>query len=694
MRSMNVLMTTALIAGGVVVAGPARADEFQGLGFPSGGGNYSEAKGVSADGTVAVGYADFGGYSYEAFRWTLTDGMVGLGILPGGSFSVAYATSADGSVVVGESDSTSSTLQAFRWTQADGMVGLGFFSGGDRSAAYATSADGSVVVGESNQTGGDSEAFRWTQADGMVHLGFLAGSNYSVALGVSADGSVVVGNSAGSIPQQAFRWTQADGMVGLGFLPGGTTSSATAISADGLVVVGFGQTGASAPEAFRWTQADGMVGLGYLSGATASFALAVSADGAVVVGYSDSHAFFWTQADGIQSVADTLTGNGVNLGAWELNDAQGVSADGTVIVGRGTDPSGDTEAWIAVLDVGLVSVDDFAGSLASTGAAAGQSFGEAQGGINTIMDIARHFGQSGFGNVQTAAADTGILSDAGPGHPVRRGRRAGETHLWGVFSGDQYDGDVADADGAQADLGFSYQVSEAWRVGAGARVHGTTDGELPVYDGAVRRRTDGLAAFIAYEPESSGLRFYAGVQALSARSDITRVYLNGVTPVTSEGRRHEHSYSGGVELGYEFGVYDNTGVMPFVRYDVMRTKLDAYTEQDGPFPAAFDEVSYNFNVLRLGAELNTRLSPHLELWASGDWAHRSSDRLPDITGAVSPLGAFALPGAEVQSDWAEGHVGLGWRLSPRMTLRASAGLTSDGDTAPNLSGGIGFDMRL
>src|SRR5712691_9226942 len=44
-----------------------------------------------------------------------------------------------------------------------------------------------------------------------------------------------------------------------------------------------------------------------------------------------------------------LTASGVDLTGWRLNSATGVSADGTVIVGYGTDPTGNIQAWIARL---------------------------------------------------------------------------------------------------------------------------------------------------------------------------------------------------------------------------------------------------------------------------------------------------------------------------------------------------------
>jgi probable HAF family extracellular repeat protein len=54
----------------------------------------------------------------------MDDRMEGLGDLPGGGFfSIARAISADGGVIVGQGTSTSGQ-EAFRWTEDDGMVGL------------------------------------------------------------------------------------------------------------------------------------------------------------------------------------------------------------------------------------------------------------------------------------------------------------------------------------------------------------------------------------------------------------------------------------------------------------------------------------------------------------------------------------------------------------------------------------------
>jgi probable HAF family extracellular repeat protein len=310
------------------------------------GGRSSAATGVSADGSVVVGWTYSGSEvlpplgQYHAFRWTAARGMQNLGTLPGSSKSAAYGVSADGSVVVGKAWNDAGKARAFRWTVARGMRDLGTL-GGDWSAAYGVSADGSVVVGTAWNAAGKARAFRWTAARGMRDLGTLGGDR-SWAWGVSADGSVVVGyalNAAGKA--RAFRWTAARGMQDLGTLPGGRESEARDVSADGSVVVCQAHTGLNISlgeyHAFRWTAARGMQDLGTLGGDW-SEARGVSADGSVVVGEAKNaagewRAFRWTAAGGMEDLnityAHLLTDGSVLL------EANAISPDGRYIVGQG-----------------------------------------------------------------------------------------------------------------------------------------------------------------------------------------------------------------------------------------------------------------------------------------------------------------------------------------------------------------------
>ncbi len=222
----------------------------------------------------------------------------GLGDLPGGTeYSQASAVSSDGSVVAGyscvdvrqSSDWPAYYEESFRWTRQAGMIGIGNFPGG------------------------------WPPPTGAD--GDFGGYAYAA----SADGSAIVGESL----QQPFMWTAAGGMVNLGRLsPTDTQGKAVAVSADGSVVVGT-----SGAKLFRWTAATGMIGLG-AGGASQ----AISADGKVIAfdNGDGGKLYRWTEQHGVELLAD-LNGNGQGV--------TGISADGSVIVGNGTDPHGMTAAY-------------------------------------------------------------------------------------------------------------------------------------------------------------------------------------------------------------------------------------------------------------------------------------------------------------------------------------------------------------
>jgi len=349
-----------------VAGGQAVVPYFQGLGDLPGGEYYSNAWDVSKDGTAVTGHSRVD-TDHLAFRWTEATGMVLLPDFPGGiAMGDGDGITFDGSIVAGHGNSDLAT-EACIWTLINGQwvpQGLGDLPGGDfNSFAYHITPDGKVVVGDgSSNKGYAAEACRWS-FNGTVWipeaLGDLSGGDYwSQARGCSDDGSVVVGRSRTKEGIRAFRWTAAKGMVNLGVLSKRKWSVAWGCSADGSVVVGQSWgPGTSKEEAFRWTAATGMKGLGELPGGIFfSEADGVSADGSIVVGGSASangnEAFIWDAANGMRRAADYLAGKGLALPpGWVLRFANSITIyNGMVtIVGNGTNPDGNTEAWIAVV---------------------------------------------------------------------------------------------------------------------------------------------------------------------------------------------------------------------------------------------------------------------------------------------------------------------------------------------------------
>lgn len=360
-----VVFSCALAASPIVahrVACPVtRQAAFAGLGDLPGGPHWSQVSAVSPDGAVVVGRSAAappaaGHQPFVAFVWTEATGMVALVDFEGGAVeSHATDVSRDGDVVVGTTDTG-----AFRWSAAGGLVPLVDASGElfDLTPA-AVSADGLVVVGHGRPLTGGTEIFRWTAATGVVNLGALPtdlGVPDGFAFGLSDDGSALVGASLSSLPDvEPVLWTPASGLVGLGDVPGGVFYAlGLGISGDGTTLVGNARTAfdsGSRDEAFLWTAQGGFAFLDPERAARfESTAEACSADGSVVVGYSGSTgAMVWDAQSGMRSVRTRLEQHGLDLAGWVLGNVYDVSRDGRVLVGNGTNPSGEAEAWRAVL---------------------------------------------------------------------------------------------------------------------------------------------------------------------------------------------------------------------------------------------------------------------------------------------------------------------------------------------------------
>lgn len=708
-RHLLALLSCASVSA--LLSSSSLADsELIGNGDLFGGINDSGAFDVSSDGSTLVGQSASSN-GWEAFRWTAAGGLQGLGDLPGGTFSsVAIAVSSDGSVVAGSSSSANG-WEAFRWTAAGGMQGLGDLPGGVvSSVAFGMSDDGSVVVGQS-MTATSGEAFRWTEAGGMQGLGILAGGSLnSSAHGASADGSVIVGDGYGGGFAEAFRWTELGGMVGLGDLPGGSVSSrARGVSSDGAVVVGYSSS-SNGTEAFRWTAAGGMQGLGDLpGGGFVSYANDVSDDGSVVVGQGTStnsnQAWRWMsgsdQGSGMQTIADLLSGDGIDIGTWELLTAEGVSGDGTVIVGYGLNPAGEYEAWRAVVDVGFVSVADFAGSLASMGKVAAAAQDMAQMKLGQVMNVARHFnhrqefGQtSGGSRVSIPWSTLRFASNNLDGLSLAEGERAGRLAIWEIGGGSRYNGDASEFDAVTGALGMSWAWNSSLSFGLGGHL-GKNDFATGTVGTSSTRSTLGIDGFIAYEPADKPLRLYAGFDRTKVEDDLVRGYLNGIDLVTVENERDGSATGSAYVAGWVIPAGDNASIMPFAEYDRTRIKLDGYTETSGPFPATFDEIDHTNKIAKLGTELKIAVGRSVILWGSAAIVHQFDDKLPGISGSIARLpGNFSLAGAATGQNWGEGRVGLSGQINEHVSINASVNASFASDDEPFYGGSFGVNIRL
>jgi len=237
--------------------------------------------------------------------------------------------------------------------QTPGFWLIGLAPGTQGSGVTSLTPDGGIAVGGSSGIG-----FVWTRENGRYDFGLEPGMpGVTPAFGISSDGGILAGsmypNLNSPMQSRVYRRVGSGPLVDLGLIPGNTRAYARGMSGDGNTIIGAcesGQQSAVFGQAFRWTPRGGMQGLGYTRpGGLFSRALGVSRDGSTIVGLSVADlvgdAFVWRESTGMQGLP-RLPGATPN----STSQANGVNADGTVIVGVGDDPvTGEPRAlrWTA-----------------------------------------------------------------------------------------------------------------------------------------------------------------------------------------------------------------------------------------------------------------------------------------------------------------------------------------------------------
>jgi uncharacterized membrane protein len=369
-----------------------------GVGAP---GMWSEAIGVSADGSRVVGFgtADDPSIASEvrqAIGWTAgvpfwpggSSGLIGFGYGPSyGSpaESAASKVSEDGLVVVGyafcahPSRPTDGADRAAIWT-ASGMTLLPQpQSHTDISCkAHAVSAVGAVIAGyssPSNDAMGDLSAktspVLWTSKPPGYEITVLPSSvqgtaaDAAYATAISGAGELIAGVAYDtSVHQYSAMWPcvwrrAADGRFLSEALKGPAgvidPGGVGAVSSNGLSVVGA--TGSyPSNRSCRWTRTSPAASFGNAQPLAVPWesvgtANGVSADGRFIVGDSytgsfDAVPYIWEPNYGARKLSDVMALYAGPLPDGTFRSAFGISADGSTIVGAFETPSSGTVGFV------------------------------------------------------------------------------------------------------------------------------------------------------------------------------------------------------------------------------------------------------------------------------------------------------------------------------------------------------------
>jgi len=391
MRSKHVcaFLSVSLFA----LANAAGQATFIPLGDLPGGATSSAAYGVSGNGKYVVGAGTVptvrvsDGVTVDSgrgFVWTLGGGMVQLDALTGADVarSGANAVSNTG-LIVGESEGAAGS-NAVSWMFGSPAI-TNLNASLENATAQGVSRDGSTIAGfgDSLQANSFFEGFKKIGTDPDFVLNDISGGDiFATPYAISGDGNVVVasGSSDFDSGEVAIYWEGTDPEpfdlpdINLGATDLDYYCFANGVNNDGTYIVGQGSPGISFfalnREAVRWVKGGGGLYTVERLGGKVSTGYGVTDDGNTVVGRgrlvgasTPVEAIIWrnsapTKFQLLKSVLVSEFGV-ANLTGWTLRRANAISADGKVIVGDGTNPSGQNEAFVVIF--GNLCAADFNG---------------------------------------------------------------------------------------------------------------------------------------------------------------------------------------------------------------------------------------------------------------------------------------------------------------------------------------------
>ena len=204
--------------------------------------------------------------------------------------------------------------------------------------------------------------------DGIVDLG---GNPYSDMLALSSSGKIAVGFIATPANNnQAGAWTVSHGLIALP-IPFSQTegmSNAQGVSSDGRYIVGYVMPeNSSLMQGVLWTDASKLTYLTPLAAGTDYYANGISADGSIIVGTAsdknnNEHAVYWDR------VANTIHDLGsFSHSSSQYSNAIAANRDGSVIVGSSTNFAGVTQGFRWTTQAGMVELQSLGGTSQATG---------------------------------------------------------------------------------------------------------------------------------------------------------------------------------------------------------------------------------------------------------------------------------------------------------------------------------------
>ena len=376
-------------------------------------------------------------------------------------------------------------------------------------------------------------------------------------------------------------------------------------------------------------------------------------------------AFRWSETDGWQTIGEFLDSRDVDVEGWTFDstgslyamfgmplpqDGRNISADGSVIIGRGTREvsAGEFEdiVWLTRCGVNeencaATTIEDVYDGVVSVG---------------SMAEVSNLYFDDLFPTLSDTAASTG---------------ENGSMFAWGAGDTDPM---------ASAGLGLTLRLSDTMTGSlAVSRAHIVTP---LAFEGEAAFDATAVSAYFADRPES-GLVWEAGLAGAALTGTVTRGYLNGNDVEYSAGDTQGTSLGASARIGWRIAdIVPATSLTPYVGYTYAQSSYDGWSETGGSFPADFSDFTTVTHIVRAGAEVEHAFDGGVVATAGLAVVSRNTD-----AGAMT----FMLPGligGDVEAEagpatWAEASLGLSIPFAETATgvFGVTGRLPEDGDAS-------------
>ncbi|MFJ2466277.1 esterase EstP [Pseudomonas sp. NPDC087615] len=259
----------------------------------------------------------------------------------------------------------------------------------------------------------------------------------------------------------------------------------------------------------------------------------------------------------------------------------------------------------------------------------------------------------------------------------------------------QSSGASADGSGYNLNVGGSYRLNDAWRVGVAAGFY-RQNLEAGHNDSDYKLNSYLATAFAQFQQN----RWWADAALTGGKLDydnLKRKFDLGVSEGAEKGDTDGHLWAFSTRIGYDIAQPGSEWhLSPFVSADYASVDVDGYSEKSNRATAlTFDDQARDSKRLGLGIQGKYNITPQTQVF--GEYAHEREyeDDVQKVNIALNTLPAndFKLEGYTPQSHLNRLSLGVSHKLTADLALRGGYTLRKDDDfTQQGVNVGVVLDF--